>query len=104
MAGATGLEPATSGSTVRSSNQLSYSPKKRGMKNNATQKLAPYEERYSIRRNKLSQAKIRIKKDSPPLRHAALDGCVIWRKSAGGSVRQRFADRSAALLGGEPLP
>ncbi len=26
MAGATGLEPATSGSTVRSSNQLSYAP------------------------------------------------------------------------------
>ncbi len=26
MAGATGLEPATTGSTVRNSNQLSYAP------------------------------------------------------------------------------
>ena len=30
MAGRTGLEPATSGSTVRSSNQLSYLPEKEG--------------------------------------------------------------------------
>lgn len=52
MAGATGLEPATSGSTVRSSNQLSYAP---------TSERLPKVERYSNHTMGSSQAKSKKK-------------------------------------------
>ncbi len=52
MAGATGLEPATSGSTVRSSNQLSYAP---------TSERLPKVERYSNHTMGSSQVKSKKK-------------------------------------------
>ena len=84
MAGATGLEPATSGSTVRSSNQLSYAPT---VRENTSERrrycidcLLPPQVKIKGSSHPgatRGPSKIRAKQDSPP-------------QNTGGAIRRRL--------------